>query len=422
MSHEIVLPKLGLTMEEADVASWEKEIGDYVDEDDVIMEVETDKANLEVESSSKGYLTKKLVLPGDTIEVGKVIAVLSENKDGDEDDDAAEIQEADKQPDKKPETTNQNKDNSSEPVNNQKNSNPFLRGGKIRISPAARKFAKEKDIDLEEIPGTGPRGRVVLKDVEQHEKLQEKITEAPRTSKPTVSREESDKVVSLSGMRRTIAERMMDSFKNVPQFTLTRSVDSTNMNDTRKSLNTLNSSEEKLSLNDFIIKAVADALERHPNVNAQFVEEEKDAYIIEKEEINIGLAVAIDDGLVVPVIPRANKLNVFEIARKRAELVKKAQNGLLTPDDMSGGTFSISNLGGFQVDEFTAIINPPESGIIAIGAAKDTPIVKDDKEIVIKPIMHVTAAFDHRTIDGAVGAAFLHTIVSQLESSQWRLI
>src|SRR5690625_119333 len=408
MPTEIVLPKLGLTMEEAKVITWLKDIGDYVEENEVVLEVETDKANLEVEAKASGYLNVMKVGEGDIVKVGEVLGLLSANKD----DVIEQVEETltdEKRIAKKPEPK----------LQKQGTGNPFLKGERIRVSPAARKLARQEGIELENVIGTGPRGRIVLADVKDAIAQDKLVTKKPVVA---VNIEGNDKVVQLTTMRKVIAEKMTDSFQNVPQFNLIREVDCTNVNDTRNILNEFNQSDIKLSLNDFIVQAVSIALQRHRSINAYFVTDEKGDYIVEKESINIGLAVAVESGLVVPVIHGVEKMGLGEIARKRAELVEKAQKGMLTPDEMSGGTFTISNLGGFNIEQFTAIVNPPESGILAVGRAKNTPVVNEEMEVVIKPILKLSASFDHRTIDGAQGAQFLQTIVNQLESTKWSLI
>lgn len=416
MSTEIVLPKMGLTMEEAKVVTWLKDIGDYVEKNDLIMEVETDKANLEVESTGEGYLNVQKVNPGEDVKVGEVIGILFENKD-------------DKEPIEKAISSKEISEQKpvhvqSEPLTEKNESskrNSVQNGDPIRVSPSARKLARIENIDLKAIVGSGPRGRIILKDVQANidkSKLQEAVVQTPVVPE----KNEGDKIVSLTAMRKVIAKRMAESTRNIPQFQLTRDVDTTKVNETRKNINALNGSDMKLSLNDFIIQASALALQQHASVNASFVEDTKDPYILEKKDINIGLAVAVEGGLVVPVIHRANELSLGEIAKQRYELTEKAQAGKLTPEEMSGGTFTISNLGGYNIEAFTAIVNPPESGILAVGKAKLTPIVDENMEISIKPIMKVTASFDHRMIDGALGAQFIHSIVEQLQSTKWKLI
>lgn len=420
MSTDIVLPKLGLTMEEAKVVTWLKDIGDYIEPDEVILEVETDKANLEVESPGEGFLTKQHVQPDEVVEVGAVIGVLSDNESGGDDEESNDSSPENVEAHQGESVEDEPKD--IEPITgNKQTRNPFIDGERIKVSPAARKLAKQEGVKLATITGTGPRGRIVLTDVKI---ALEKVVNTPiidREVVPVVAGE-NDKVVPLSNMRKIIAKRMTNSFKNVPQFALKRGVDCTVMNTTRKALNEINSSGIKLSINDFIIQALTQALVEHSQVNTSFVDDESGSYIIEKADVNIGLAVALDDGLIVPVIHGAQNLSLLEVAQKRAELVKKAQSGKLLPEEMSGGTFTISNLGGFNVEDFTAIVNPPETGILAIGKAKHSPVFDDELNMIVKPIMQVTASFDHRTIDGAQGAKFLETIVEQLQSETWGLI
>lgn len=410
MTSDIILPKLGLTMEEAKIVSWLKELGDEIEEDDVIMEVETDKATLEVESPGKGFLVAKKVSIGDSVSVGEVIGVLSDENVLIEDT-TEEINST-----ITPETPKQ-KEGETKPVTNESTENVsqmnHFKDGRIRVSPAARRLAREKRINIEEITGSGPRGRVTLADVKEF-----KQTDAIPFQE--VKQIDSDKKVSLSTMRKVIANRLQKSYQEVPHFMLTRSIDCTNVEKVRKTLNAYNQSDVKLSLNDFIVKALAMALNAYPDVNAYFMDG-AEPYILEKSNVGIGLAVAVDNGLVVPVIKQADKLSLQEIAKIRRELVDCAQKGKLTPDDMSEGTFTISNLGGFEIEEFTAIINPPESGILAVGKTILTPVVTENREIEIKPLLKVTASFDHRLIDGAQGARFLNDFIEKMQAETWNL-
>lgn len=418
MSTEILLPKLGLTMDEAKVVTWLKNIGDYVERNEVILEVETDKANLEVESPEEGYLVKQLANPGDTVAVGAVVGILAETKDAE-----IEVTSINETVEKKTEETPEEKqtfnENTNQPI---KHDEYFIKGNRIRVSPAARKLAREEGIDLTNIVGSGPRGRIILKDVKKAVEERQTKHDMEKVVDLSVKKEKDDKIIRLSSMRKTIANRMTISFQTIPQFNLKREVDCSAIEQTRKTLNELNDSPVKLSLNDFIIQAVARALKKHPSVNASFVDNGSEPFIIEKARVNIGIAVALEDGLVVPVIHDADQLSITEIANKRVELIEKAKEGKLSPDDMSNGTFTISNLGGFNIDEFTAIVNPPETGILAVGKSKWTPVVNEEKEIDILPMMRISGSFDHRTIDGAEAARFMNTIVEQLQSTRWNLI
>lgn len=231
------------------------------------------------------------------------------------------------------------------------------------------------------------------------------------------------KRVNLTSMRKTIAQRMTASFMNVPQFQIKKRVDVSSIVQLRQAVvsSIEHSAGVRLSFNDFLIQAVALTLKKFPRVNASFIDSEGDPYILEHEDINIGLAVAIDDGLVVPVIHQADQLSLIEIAEKRTELVEKARKGLLKPEEMRGGTFTISNLGSVGVDEFVAIVNPPETGILAVGNIIEQPVLTNRHETLIKPMITLNASYDHRTIDGAYGGRFLAQLCDQLQSGQWNI-
>lgn len=420
MSTEILLPKLGLTMDEAKVVTWLKNIGDYVEHEEVIVEVETDKANLEVESPKEGYLVKQVAAPGDVVAVGGVLGILADTKEAVVEDVTSQKKVEQAKEEIIHEDSSANEEKRAQQV---KHDEYFIKGNRIRVSPAARKLAREEGIDLRNIAGSGPRGRIILADVKQAiEERENQLVIENENQHPIEAESSNDKIVHLSSMRKIIANRMTESFQHVPQFNLKREVDCTAIEQTRKTLNEINDSIVKLSMNDFLIQAVSRALRQHPRVNASFIDDGNEPYIIEKADVNIGLAVALDDGLVVPVIHHADRLSITEIANKRVQLIEKAKEGKLTPDEMSNGTFTISNLGGFHIDEFTAIVNPPETGILAVGKAKWTPVVNEQKEIEILPIMHISGSFDHRTIDGAEAARFMNTIVEQLQSTKWNVI
>lgn len=293
---------------------------------------------------------------------------------------------------------------------------------RIRVSPAARRLAKQRGVDLTKIKGSGPRGRVILKDVA--EAAANVVNQSVKTeNKVIASIHAKGKRVNLTSMRKTIAQRMTASFMNVPQFQIKKRVDVSSIVQLRQAVvsSIEHSAGVRLSFNDFLIQAVALTLKKFPRVNASFIDSEGDPYILEHEDINIGLAVAIDDGLVVPVIHQADQLSLIEIAEKRTELVEKARKGLLKPEEMRGGTFTISNLGSVGVDEFVAIVNPPETGILAVGNIIEQPVLTNRHETLIKPMITLNASFDHRTIDGAYGGRFLAQLCDQLQSGQWNI-
>ncbi|MBP1993855.1 dihydrolipoamide acetyltransferase family protein [Paenibacillus eucommiae] len=425
MKTEIKLPKLGLTMEEATIATWEKQIGDNVQAGEVIMTVETDKATMEVEAAANGYLTEQSVKPGDVIAVGGILGYLS---------DAAHQETAQESVQELVKETIQETGQE-----------------RIRISPAARKLARSKGLDLHHISGTGPQGRILLRDIMASPDQAEQTAVQP--SKPASESIKTGAIIQptqtsqanqagqasqanqpsrqenqasqkpLSTMRKVISERLTYSFREIPQFQVKNSADMTNVLKIRETL--VNSVEQtagiRLSVLDFIIQAAAKALKQVPKVNVSFRTDAGDPYILEHTEINIGLAVSLPDGLVVPVIHNADKLSLLEIAKRRHELVSDARSGKLKAEDTKGGTFTISSLASFDVDEFVALINPPEAGILAIGRAKKIPVAVGDS-IELVTMMKMNGSFDHRPLDGADGAQFMQFLAEQLESDRWRIV
>ncbi|GIM44954.1 dihydrolipoyllysine-residue acetyltransferase component of acetoin cleaving system [Collibacillus ludicampi] len=400
MTTEIVLPKMGLTMEEAEMLAWEKKVGDYVEKHEVILTIQTDKAALEVEAPVDGILQDILVKEGEVVPVGTVLGYISDTKEQDE------------------------------PVNMFQNIDfPVEEPYRIRISPAARKLARENGIEIEGLRGSGPRGRILLMDVQEaiaEKSLKERKIEIDtiKTKLPvkTTKARGKGKHVPLTRMRKIIAERMTQSFMMVPQFQLKKQVDVTAILQVRNLL--VSSFEEsigvRLSINDFLIQAVALTLKKHPSVNASYIDSDTQPYIYEHDDINVGLAVAVDDGLVVPVIHNADQMSLAEIAKKRVELIEKAKKGILKPEEMSHGTFTISNLASFEIDEFVAIVNPPEAGILAVGQVREQPVVVDNR-VEIKPVLILNASFDHRIIDGADGSKFISDLVQHLQSDRWKI-
>jgi len=377
MIKEIIMPKLGQTVEESTVGKWMKKEGDKVEKGDVLLEVTTDKATLEVESFANGVLRKIIHKEGDTIPVLTVIGYTASSMDEDI-----------------PEKPQEQTTSVAEPVSEvQFKSN--IKDKRIKISPLAKRLAKEKGIDVTKVNGTGPGGRIVKED----------ILAAAGGKKEIVSIEKiAAKTIPLSAIRKVIAERLQQSFQTIPHFYLSTEIDMTECVKIRAE------KSPKPAFNDIIIKASALAISENPGINSSF----KGDSIEIAGDINIGLAVAVDDGLVVPVIRNADKLTISDISKKRDELVKKAREGKLLPSDYEGGTFTISNLGMFEIDNFSAIVNPPQSAILAIGRIKQKPVIIDGN-IGIRSMMQVTASFDHRCIDGALGAKFLQKVKGYLE-------
>ena len=374
MIKEIIMPKLGQTVEESIVGKWMKNEGDNVEKGDVLLEVTTDKATLEVESFAKGVLRKIIHKEGDVVPVLAIIGYTASSMDEELPENPPEqLHEEEKKEEETP---------VAEPVSEVR----------IKISPLAKRLAKEKGVDITKISGTGPGGRIVKEDVLAFggTAVGEKIVA---------------KTIPVKGMRKVIAERLQKSFQTIPHFYLSTEIDMTECVKIRAE------KSPKPAFNDIIIKASALAISKNPEINSSF----KGDSIEIIGDINIGLAVAVDDGLIVPVIRNADKLAISDISKNRDELVKKARDGKLLPSDYEGGTFTISNLGMFEIDNFSAIVNPPQSAILAVGRIKQKPVIIDGN-IGIRSMMQVTCSFDHRCIDGALGAKFLQKVKEYLEN------
>lgn len=439
MAIEIFMPALSPTMEEGTLASWLVKEGDSVASGDVIAEIETDKATMEVESIDDGVIAKIMVEAGtDNVPVGQIIALLAEEGE-DVDEVAAKADSASSSSKSAPaaepvaeeaseETTDKPDDTSPKKQANADTAAP-ADGNRIKASPLAKRIAEQKGLNLSEIQGTGPNGRIVKRDVEAAEKDDGKGTaEKPAdsgqkgaSSTPTPTqpaqlvypphddipfREER-----LSNMRKTIAKRLTESKTTVPHFYLTIECQLDDLLAKRKELNEkLADTGVKLSVNDFIIRASALALKKVPAANVQFAGDKMYWY----ERADISMAVAIDGGLVTPVIRGADQLGLADIAKASKELATKARDGKLTPEDYAGGTFSISNLGMFGIKEFSAVINPPQGAILAVGAGEQRPVVKDGA-LSVATVMSCTMSCDHRAVDGAVGAEFLAAFKGYIE-------
>lgn len=390
---KIIMPMLGETMSEGIIAKWRKQEGERVEKGEVLLEVTTDKATLEVESLATGILRKIVVPEGATIPVLETIAWI-----GEESEPIPEEVSAPKIVKEKILSTSETK------ISEQKIETK--ESGRVFSTPAARRVAKELNVNLEDVKGTGPSGRITEDDVRSFSGGIGKGL-SPRGIVPVSG------TIPLTSMRKVIAERMSKSKREAPHYYIKMSVD---MSEVIKLRNNLLPEYEKqgikLAYDDIIVKAVSIALFGFPLVNAAFTNEG----IKINEKINIGLAVALNDGLIVPVIKDANKKSLLDIAKERDRLVKKARENKLLPDEYTGGTFTISNLGMFGVDEFIAIINPPESAILAISKIEDKPVVLN-VEIHIKPIVNLTLSSDHRVIDGALAAKFLQRLKQLLEVS-----
>ncbi len=421
----VLMPKMSDTMQEGVIAAWLMKEGDKVSSGDILAEVETDKATMELESYEDGVLLYIGAKEGDSVPVDGVLAIIGEkdadfkallkaheakSKGGSKKDEKSEGKSEDKAKpadDSKKETGAKPESNLEKEKSQQSND----ADGRIKISPLAKKIAEEKGFKLSDIEGSGDNGRIVKRDVENHKPSEAKGSEeaAPAAaSLPQVVGEESYEDVKVSQMRKTIAKRLAESKFTAPHFYLTMEINMDRAIEARKSLNEI--SPVKISFNDLVIKAAAAALRKHPKVNVSW----RGDTMRLNHHINIGVAVAVDEGLLVPVVRFADNKSLSHIAAEVKDLGGKAKNKQLQPKDWEGSTFTISNLGMFGIDEFTAIVNPPDACILAVGGIKQTPIVKDGL-IVPGNLMKVTLSCDHRAVDGAVGSAFLQTLKNLLE-------
>lgn len=416
MAELVVMPKLSDTMEEGVIATWLKKEGDTIEEGDVLAEIETDKATMEYESPADGTILKIVADTGKKLSLGEPICVIGEKgeeinldqllKDG-------KSQKTDTEPEQPNAERPKERESqlTAKPSKTETLSTSVTPSGRVRSSPLARKLAHEKGIDLSQVKGTGPHGRVIQRDVESFSGA---AAQAPSGRLPTSMQ---DQVVAASMMRQTIAKRLHIAKNEAPHYYLTVSCDMTAVNSWRKHLNDevdANKPEQsppKVSVNDIIMMAAARALRKHPYVNASWEGEQIRLF----GSVHMAMAVALPTGLITPVIRNCDQLGARDIARESRGLASRAKNNELQPEDYSGGTFTVSNLGMFGIEQFTAIINPPQSAILAVGATTPTPWISDQGDIVIQPRMKMTMSCDHRVVDGATGAAFLQTLVRYLE-------
>lgn len=414
---EIRMPLLSDTMTEGKIVAWNKKVGDAVKSDDVLAEVETDKATMEVVGYEEGTLLYIGVEAGNAAKINEIIAIVGKagtdvsayvaaEKSG---GNAAAMAPAAKE--EVPAANNQQPATSNEQQTEIETSS----NGRVKASPLAKKLAADKGIDITKISGTGDGGRITKKDVDGYVPVASSAAQAS-TQKPagqvalfTASGQEGHTDVPLTSMRKTIARRLGESMFSAPHFYLTMEINMDNAMAARTQLNEL--SPVKISFNDFVIKAVALSLRQHPNVNSSWMGD----FIRMNHHIHIGSAVATPDGLIVPVIRFADQKTLSQIAAEAKELYGKAKDKKLQPQEFSGNTFTISNLGMMDIEEFTAIINPPDSAILAVGRIKETVVKKADG-FGVSNFMKLTMSCDHRTVDGAVGAAFLQTLKKYLEN------
>ena len=398
MAEIIRMPKMSDTMEEGVISSWLKKVGDQVKSGDILAEVETDKATMELESYDDGVLLHIGIKNGESVPVNGVIAII-----GEKDEDIKEILKEEKTKEKE---TKEKETKEEETIKIPK-IDDISKDNRLKASPLAKKIAEEKGINLTNIKGSGDGGRIVKKDIENDKEI---ISSRNSTNiiLPKTIGEESFDEVPISQMRKTISKRLSESKFSAPHFYITMEINMDNCIEGRKKIN--ETSEVKISFNDIIIKATAAALRKHPMINSSYLEDK----LRTNHHIHIGVAVAVKDGLLVPIIKFADNKSLSHISLEVKDLANKAKNKNLQPSDWEGNTFTISNLGMFGIDEFTAIINPNDSCILAVGGIKNTPIIKNG-EIVPGNLMKVTLSCDHRIVDGAMGSAFLQTLKELIE-------
>jgi pyruvate dehydrogenase E2 component (dihydrolipoamide acetyltransferase) len=415
VANEVKLPRLGQGMESGTIVKWLKSEGERVEKGEPLYELDTDKVTQEVEAEASWVLLKIAVQEGE-VPVGQTIAVIGEegeevkvdasgngaaaakavDEDVQEEGSAAPAREEERERGREASTTTEPEPRPA----------PTADGGRVKASPLARRIARERGIDLSALSGTGPEGRIVAEDVERAEAGEAAPAAAAAAVAPPPGEVE---VEQLSSVRRTIARRLTEAWQ-APAFQISMSADMTRAKELHARLAELAGDGVKPTLTDILTKASASALMRHRPVNARFTGEAIERY----PTADIGLAVAIPDGLVVPVLRGCERRTIAEIAVARADLVERARGGRLKQDDLDGGTFTISNLGMFGVEQFVAVLNPPQASILAVGTVEDRPVARDG-ELVARPMMTMTLTNDHRAIDGATAADFLRTLKSFLE-------
>ena len=432
MATQVIMPKLSPTMEEGQLSRWLKKEGDKVSMGEPLAEIDTDKATMEMQALGNGVLRKILIQEGESAPLGQLIAII-----GEPDEDISSISSA--APAKAAAPVTEKKEEPVEPKpaesaeaethtsgNGRQVSAPPIpqpTTGRLIVSPLAARMAAESGIDLRSVNGSGPGGRIIKRDVEgligqQGSAAQPAVAMKQTHLRAVDSPAQKSAITAASAyrdepaseMRRTIARRLVTSLGPVPHFFLTTEIEMDRAAEMRNGINALDP-ELNISVNDIIIKVAAAALWQHPQVNASF----QDKVVRYYEHADVGVAVAIEEGLITPIIRAADQKSLSEIANEVRDLAGRARERKLKPEEYMGASFSISNLGMFGIDEFTALINPPEGAILAIGAMSPKPVVRND-EVVVRQMMRVTMSCDHRVIDGATGAKFLQTFKKILEN------
>jgi pyruvate dehydrogenase E2 component (dihydrolipoamide acetyltransferase) len=419
MADIVTMPKLGFDMAEGTLVRWVVQEGEPVSKGAVLAEIETDKATVEVESHHEGYLYQHLTQVGEIVPINTPIAIIAEK--GEEVDINQLLgDEITEKPTIKPEQDITLAEKTAEitPQNVTKENDERLPGG-LKASPLARRISSEMGIDLNKVAGTGAGGRITKKDVQQYittsadtrPKMAEKAREVkPMLAATSISPKET-KIIPLNRLRAAIGKRMTEAKQQTPHFYVTHLYEMEKLFDLRKQYNELLPEEEKTSVNDYIVKAVALALREYPNLNASIDEDN----VIQHGDINIGIAVAVEGGLLTVVSKNADLKTIQQIGIDTREMVSRAREGKVKPDDIEGSTFTVSNMGMYDVEHFTAIINPPEAAILAVGSAREVPVVKGG-DIAKSLQLKATISVDHRVSDGAEAARFLQSLAGYLEN------
>ncbi|PLR81295.1 branched-chain alpha-keto acid dehydrogenase subunit E2 [Bacillus canaveralius] len=409
MAVEVVMPKLGMAMKEGTVSLWNKEVGDAVGAGETIASISSEKIEMDVESPADGTILKIAVPEGEGVPPGTVICYIGnageEIISNEVNRQETSIRDVDKEPLKQ-------KELSTVAV--------ISRGDRVKISPVARKMAEAAKLDVEKIKGTGPGGRITKEDVQEaiHNSRSREAENVISEELPSQSTENA-RQVALSGIRKVIARRMQDSLQNSAQLTIMMKADVTELLKMQKQASEAmqKNNDEKLTVTDFLSRAAVLSLKEHLQMNSAYIDEKIHLF----EEVHLGIAVALETGLVVPVIRHAEKCTIRQLSKASKELARRARAGRLSSEEMQGSTFTISNLGAYGVEHFTPILNPPETGILGVGAVFDTPVYLGD-ELKRRSILPLSLTFDHRVLDGAPASAFLQTLKRYLEEPMTMLL
>jgi len=424
---EVQMPKLSDTMTEGTLVSWKKKKGDKVSAGEVIAEIETDKATMEWESPEDGTLTEIYVEEGGKVNVGDKIAFIG--GEGEEAPKKEEKKEPEKKEEKSEEKTEkpapaEKKEKETAPPQEKKKPPARTEEARVKASPVARRVAAELGVDLASVKGTGPEGRVTETDVRAAAKSVAAVADrggAKPQPKPVPSIKAGESArIQLSGMRKIIAQRLVESLGPIPHFYLTIEINAAPLMAAREELKSAGEGADtsKITVNDFVLKAAVQAAVKVPRANASF---DGDA-VVQYADVDLGIAVAIEDGLLTPVIRAAQNKSLREISEQVKDLASRARNKRMKPEEFQGGTFTVSNLGGMGIDSFSAVINPPQGFILAIGKVTKVPAIDESDKIVVGHRMSITMSCDHRVIDGALGAEYLKELRHLLENPALLLV